>query len=70
MTEQWRHNKAAGHGRMLPFALQSLVALILVWLHRARTRRELSQLDDMQMRDAGINAEMLRREAEKPFWQE
>ncbi|MFG1427270.1 DUF1127 domain-containing protein [Roseixanthobacter glucoisosaccharinicivorans] len=45
-----------------------LVGMLRVWMRRARERRELADLDDDQMRDAGISREAARREAEKPFW--
>ncbi|MFG1422680.1 DUF1127 domain-containing protein [Roseixanthobacter liquoris] len=48
--------------------LAGLWGLLRVWLRRARERRALADLDDDQMRDAGISREAARREAEKPFW--
>lgn len=41
---------------------------IMTWFWRARLRRELWQLSDEQLRDVGLTREMIRREAEKPFW--
>ena len=41
-----------------------------LWLERLQWRHELSQLDADQLRDVGLNEKMIRREAEKPFWQE
>jgi uncharacterized protein YjiS (DUF1127 family) len=40
----------------------------MTWLWRARSRRELSRLGDGQLRDVGLTREMIRCEAEKPFW--
>ncbi|MFG1398852.1 DUF1127 domain-containing protein [Roseixanthobacter pseudopolyaromaticivorans] len=48
--------------------LAQLLGVLKVWLRRARERRELADLDDDQMRDAGISRDAARREAEKPFW--
>lgn len=48
--------------------LSQLLALLLTWLWRARSRRELAQLSDAQLRDVGLNRDMINREAEKPFW--
>ncbi|MEP9367535.1 DUF1127 domain-containing protein [Xanthobacter sp. VNH20] len=48
--------------------LAQILGLLKVWLRRARERRELADLDDDQMRDAGISRDAARREAEKPFW--
>jgi len=44
--------------------------VLRLWLRRLRWRHELSRLDADQLRDVGLNEEMIRREAEKPFWQE
>jgi uncharacterized protein YjiS (DUF1127 family) len=41
-----------------------------LWLDRARMRRELAELDPMIMRDAGLSAIDVVREAEKPFWRD
>ncbi|MHA7115870.1 DUF1127 domain-containing protein [Pseudomonas promysalinigenes] len=37
-------------------------------VHRWRTRRELLQLDDEQLRDIGLSWEQAREEGCKPFW--
>ena len=47
-------------------ALKSL-AVPLLWLQRARYRHELSQLSEGQLRDVGLNPELIRRESAKPF---
>ena len=49
-------------------ALKSL-AVPLLWLQRARYRQELSQLSERQLRDVGLNPELIRRESAKPFWE-
>lgn len=48
--------------------LAGVMEVLRLWLRRARARRELADLDEDQMRDAGISREAARREAEKPFW--
>jgi uncharacterized protein YjiS (DUF1127 family) len=40
----------------------------LIWLRRARSRRELADLNDVQLRDVGLNRDTIKREIEKPFW--
>jgi uncharacterized protein YjiS (DUF1127 family) len=45
-----------------------LLTLILIWLRRARSRRELADLNDVQLRDVGLNRDTIKREIEKPFW--
>jgi uncharacterized protein YjiS (DUF1127 family) len=68
----------AAPGRQRPAtALERLVidrlgpdaALPFLWLRRWRDRHELADLDDAQLRDVGLNAETVRRESAKPFWQ-
>ncbi|NIR29969.1 MAG: DUF1127 domain-containing protein [Gammaproteobacteria bacterium] len=44
------------------------VRLLELWATRARTRRELSELDARMLRDIGVTRAQARREAEKPFW--
>jgi uncharacterized protein YjiS (DUF1127 family) len=46
----------------------SLARLPLLWLTRHFRRSELAALDIDQMRDCGLDAETVRREAAKPFW--
>lgn len=41
---------------------------VRLWCHRARTRRELAELDAMQLADIGIDQHQARAEARKPFW--
>jgi uncharacterized protein YjiS (DUF1127 family) len=46
-----------------------IAGLLRRWLHRARSRDELAQLSDAQIRDMGLNPEWVRREGAKPFWE-
>jgi len=48
----------------------SLLQLPYLWLQRSSWRRELAALDAAQMRDCGLDARAVRREANKPFWRE
>lgn len=41
---------------------------VRVWCHRARTRRELAELDSFQLADIGIARHDAEIEAQKPFW--
>lgn len=47
---------------------RGLMRLPAHWLQRLKHRHELSLLDHNQMRDVGLNPELIRRECEKPFW--
>jgi uncharacterized protein YjiS (DUF1127 family) len=50
-----------------PIAWLRLPAL---WRRRLHDRHALSLLDSTQLRDAGLNPEMIRRETAKRFWQD
>lgn len=47
---------------------QSCVRLLRLWMWRARSRRELAGLHPDQLREVGLDAAMVKREAAKPFW--
>jgi uncharacterized protein YjiS (DUF1127 family) len=40
----------------------------LIWLERARQRRQLAQLSDYMLRDIGLTRADAWAESEKPFW--
>jgi uncharacterized protein YjiS (DUF1127 family) len=54
----------------LPSSRPLLLQMPLLWLQRSCWRGELAALDADQMRDCGLDAELVRREATKPFWRE
>lgn len=45
-------------------SINRIAETLALWHFRARSRRELEQLDDRLLRDAGVD----RAEANKPFW--
>ncbi|MBB2496665.1 DUF1127 domain-containing protein [Aquipseudomonas ullengensis] len=45
-----------------------VIASLLLWNQRARTRRQLAQLDDRQLGDIGISTAERMEEVSKPFW--
>jgi uncharacterized protein YjiS (DUF1127 family) len=64
------------HSRLAPsFSadLKQLVELVversLVWIDRARQRRQLMALSDLELRDIGISRYDAIHEGDKPFWQ-
>ena len=61
---------ARGNSASYSHALGHAEEALRVWLCRLRWRHELSRLDADQLRDVGLNEEMIRREAAKPFWRE
>ena len=49
--------------------ISHLMSMPGLWLWRLRCRRQLSTLTPEQMRDTGLDPEMVRRESLKPFWE-
>ncbi len=49
-------------------AITSLNALMGEWIDRARSRREISKLDERTVRDLGLTPSQIMFEAQKPFW--
>ncbi|MGH8435148.1 MAG: DUF1127 domain-containing protein [Pseudomonas sp.] len=45
-----------------------LLACFSLWAQRARTRRQLAQLDERLLADAGISSGERLAELDKPFW--
>jgi uncharacterized protein YjiS (DUF1127 family) len=48
--------------------MSRFASLLTLWRKRQGSRRELSALTAEQMRDTGLNPELVRRESRKPFW--
>jgi uncharacterized protein YjiS (DUF1127 family) len=48
--------------------LSRLIQTFEIWVFRRHGRRELSSLDDGQLKDVGISHEDVLREMGKPFW--
>jgi len=55
--------------RWIDAGLPRGLGLLGLWLRRLRNRHELSDLTQAQLRDVGLDASLVRRECEKPFWQ-
>jgi uncharacterized protein YjiS (DUF1127 family) len=49
------------------FAME-FARLVARWSHRARSRRELANLEPRLLIDIGLSREAALKEAEKPFW--
>ncbi|ATG73914.1 hypothetical protein CGX12_08475 [Zobellella denitrificans] len=47
-----------------------LLATLGLWLHRSRTRRQLSELPAYLLKDIGLNEADRYQEVSKPFWQQ
>ena len=48
--------------------LLALLDLILIWIERHRSRRQLMKLEPRLLHDIGITRADAEREYEKPFW--
>jgi uncharacterized protein YjiS (DUF1127 family) len=44
------------------------LAALFAWLERARSRRQLAELDDRMLADIGLDRATAHEEAERPFW--
>ena len=47
---------------------QFLFRLLAKWRQRARTRRQIGELDEQTIRDLGLTPSQMTFEAQKPFW--
>jgi uncharacterized protein YjiS (DUF1127 family) len=48
--------------------LSEAAATAWLWLDRGRSRRDLADLNDYELRDIGLTRVDARHESEKPFW--
>ena len=51
-----------------PSAATRTLAALFAWLERARSRRQLGELDDRMLADIGLDRATARDESERPFW--
>jgi uncharacterized protein YjiS (DUF1127 family) len=58
-----------GHRIAAPSLRLALLAPLIIWHHRHRTRRQLAVLDSRQLADVGIDPPARRAEIAKWFWQ-
>ena len=56
--------------RRQPSAVVARLTLLFGWLERARSRRQLAELDDRMLADIGIDRATAQSEADRPFWRE
>jgi uncharacterized protein YjiS (DUF1127 family) len=56
--------------KILCSALLRLSEVTWTWRTRARSRDELAQLNDQDLKDIGLSRADAYRESSKPFWQE
>src|SRR5262245_40567749 len=58
---------AVARRRRLSAATRTLTA-VFAWTERARSRRQLPELDDRMLADIGLDRASAHEEAERPFW--
>lgn len=49
--------------------LRKLTSVLKQWHRNYTTRRQLSRLNDHELRDIGLERDMVRQECRKAFWQ-
>jgi uncharacterized protein YjiS (DUF1127 family) len=49
-------------------SLSHIFSLVLLWLERVQTRRQLRELDERALHDIGLSRGGALHEAGKPFW--
>jgi uncharacterized protein YjiS (DUF1127 family) len=64
-TLPFPESKSAGRGL---FLLQTIISQLSDWRWRARTRRQLAELDANGLKDIGLTLVDQRIECAKPFW--
>lgn len=77
LTDRFRNGSFGGHRQAVstasPWAkagaaASKVVTRLMVWHDRARERRVLLALSDLQLRDIGISRAEAGGEGDKPFW--
>jgi len=67
--ESFQPSKEIRNSYPLPTINWNKIARILKqWQHNYRSRKALSQLDDVLIKDIGLTPEQVKVEANKPFW--
>ena len=62
---QWQSRSR--HGSALA-AIEVMLAFVRVWRERRRTRRQLADMSERELRDIGIYRSDIAYETGKPFW--
>ena len=50
------------------FGIEVIVQTIKAWHQRAKARRQLAQISERDLRDAGLSSLMVDYEVQQPFW--
>jgi uncharacterized protein YjiS (DUF1127 family) len=67
-TERSRTGEAGAAWRAGEQSAARLCDIILMWLQRARERRQLDELGEHLLKDVGVSRADVEREVRKPFW--
>jgi uncharacterized protein YjiS (DUF1127 family) len=49
-------------------AIQRMIAMLALWRHRSRDRRQLAVMSERELKDLGLSDLDAWREWRKPFW--
>jgi uncharacterized protein YjiS (DUF1127 family) len=59
-----------GLGRWLRLIARWMATAFAIWARRARSRRELAELSEAELRDIGLTRADVMGETSKPFWRD
>ena len=54
--------------RRRPSVATRALSAVFGWMERARSRRQLAELDDRMLADIGVDRAAAHAEADRPFW--
>jgi uncharacterized protein YjiS (DUF1127 family) len=68
LAARWRRQPYESGFSRLPLLVATVRYLAAEWRGRARSRAELAQMSDRDLRDIGITRAEAAHESTKPFW--
>ena len=64
----WRRQPYESVVSRLPILVATIYNIVIEWRRRARSRAELAQMSDLDLRDIGFTRAEVARELAKPIW--
>jgi uncharacterized protein YjiS (DUF1127 family) len=68
LAARWRRQPYESGFSRLSLLVAAVQHLATEWLRRARSRAELAQMSDRDLRDIGVTRAEVAHESAKPFW--
>ena len=68
MTDHTLHLATTSSALPALSTTQRIFDTLLAWIDRARERRQLAAMSDVQLKDVGLNRVDIHAETGKPFW--